>query len=288
MQGISCTLDVAENTEKLLQAMEATLDAEPDLLVLSELANVPMFTSESIDRHFQMAESIPGPTTEKIREFCARSNVHVVFPMFERAASGRYFNSAAVISPEGLIEGTLPDGRTVPAFRKLHIPASTDPDGSVRSNEKFYFYPGPGFAAFDTKLGRLGILICWDKRYAEAWRIWGLLGASIVINPIATWGTWRGSTYLDELRIAAMNNQYYVVGCARAGRDSIGYEKAYVGGAHIVGPDGNVLSSQPDEIEGHYIWANLDLSEVDRHRRMTPIYRDRRPELYSLLTDNRF
>ena len=276
--------DIEENTRINIELLYQTADLKPDFVLFSELSTTPLFTSVHDTRFFEWADAIPGRITEAFSKAASDIGTTVILTMFERTPQNDFYNSAVVIGSDGeIVYGTLPDKKRVPAYRKTHIPSSYDSKtNELRSNEKFYFKPGPGFPIFETPKGRIGILICWDKRYTEAWRILGLLGSEIVFNPMATWGQWRNKTYMMELQMMAMTNQFFVVGCGKAGKENIGYEKNFVGGSFIVNPEGNVVAEGSCG-EGVITHADLDLLEVARARVTTPIYRDRRPDLYDIL-----
>jgi beta-ureidopropionase len=277
--------DIKKNVEANIELIYKDRDFNPDFVVLSELSTTPLFASVHDIRFFDWADTVPGWITEMFGNAARDLHTHIILPMFEKTPHMDYYNSAVVIDPYGsIIKGTLPDGNKVAAYRKTHIPASYDPTTKeLRSNEKFYFKPGPGFPIFNTEKGKIGILICWDKRFTEAWRILGILGAEIIFNPMATWGSWRNETYKYELSIMAMNNQFFVIGCAKAGEENLGYPKKFLGGSYIVDPYGNIIAEGKSS-EGSVTHAEFDLAEVGRARIATPIYRDRRPDLYDPLT----
>lgn len=271
------------NVEGLLD--KAALDS-PDFVLFSELATTPYFASTHDNAFFNWAEPIPGETTERIGKRAAQHGIHVILPLFEKGDDGNFYNSAAVIGPDGkLVKGILPNGEEINCYRKTHIPASFDEiTKKLRSDEKHYFKPGGGFPVFKTEKAIIGILICWDKRFFEGWRSLALSGAEIIFNPLATWGKWRQETYPIELRVMALYNQVFVVGCGKAGREELhGEIRDFGAGSFVVDPQGFILKQWPIE-EGHVLSAVVDLAEVERTRSATPVYRDRRPEIYSMLT----
>ncbi|MBW1962619.1 MAG: hypothetical protein JRJ04_14345 [Deltaproteobacteria bacterium] len=281
----AASMDKKTNIERNLQWVDRAAVYEPDFILLSELSTTPYFCGDYKMEYFDWAEPVPGETTQRFGEKAKAIGAHIILPLFEKTAEKQFYNSAVLIGPDGeIIPGILPDGSQVPAYRKVHIPASVDFETNIlRSNEKFYFSPGPGFPVFNTTLGVVGILICWDKRFFEAWRLLALQGAEIIFNPIATWGRWREETFGIELRIMAMNNQLAVVGVGKAGTESLDYNRDFKGGSFIVDPWGNVIASSEAE-EGKITQAEIDLGEIEKARASTPMYRDRRPELYELLT----
>ena len=277
-----------ETLEQELVRTEQVLGAErPQFLTLSELATSPYFCGLDDDAWFDWAEPVPGPATEAFGRLARTYDCHIVLPLFERAGN-RFFNAAAVIGPDGHpVTGRDVHGTELPAYRKIHLPTSLDElTGRPRSNEPRYFSAGDHVLSFDTAHGRVGILICWDKRFTELWRMLGLLEVDLVFNPICTWGAWRDRTYPLELQVMALQNQYFVAGCSKGGVEQVGERLAFSGGAHLAAPDGALLSSVPSA-PGGYAVADLDLAEVATARRTTAIYPDRRPEVYDPLTKRR-
>lgn len=275
-------------TSVLGAAEQAIKETEAQLLVLTELATTPYFCGVEDEEWFSWAEPLDGPSVSAFSRLAAGTGCHIVLPFFEVTEDRTYYNSAVVIDDQGqLVPGQLPGGRAMPTYRKIHLPASQDEvTGELRSNEPWYFTPGTEAPVFDTRHGRLGILICWDKRFSELWRILGLRGAELVCNPICTWGDWRAETYPMELQVMAMTNQFFVAGVSKGGTENIGCERRFSGGAHIASPNGSLLASSP-AAAGGYASAVVDLDAVADFRRTTPIYRDRRPDVYGELAANR-
>ncbi len=274
---------LTENAELVASAIT---DQRLELITLTELAMAPYFCSVIDDAWFEWAESLDGPSFQAFSEIARKTRCHIALPIFERAAD-RFYNSLVVIDDEGrLVLGRSPSRSDIPAYRKIHLPTNRDEiTGELRSDEPYYFTAGEEIPVFDTKIGVLGSLICFDKRFSELWRALGVAEAEIVLNPICTWGEWRNETYPIEVRVAAMNNQYFVAGTSKAGVENIGFPHHFAGGSHIAAPDGRLLSSIPVTLGG-LAFADCDLNEVARARRTTPIYRDRRPDVYRSLTDH--
>lgn len=283
IQGGPCGRDRMQNIDKQLHYLELAMENHPQIVCFSEYTTIPSFCSNQDPKNFEFAETIPGPTSEVFSAAAKRYGIYIIVNIFENCGNGVYYNTCPVFGPDGnIVQGKLSDGTTLRNYQKVHIPSSMDEDGTLRANEKTYFKPGAGPAIFETSFGKIGILICWDKRFTELWRIYGLRGAKIVFNPMATWGEWRGQTYFSEMKIMAMYNQYYVVGVGKAGCETVFGEKKHTGGSIIVDPNGNAIAQAETE-PGKAIYADIDLDLVDRSRIMTPIYRDRRPELYKEL-----
>jgi N-carbamoylputrescine amidase len=257
-----------------------------ELVVMTELAMAPYFCSVEDDSWFSWAEAVDGPSVQAFGALARQLDLHIALPIFEKT-DGVYYNSVVILGPDGqLVDGELPDGRRVPAYRKIHLPTNRDElTGELRSDEPRYFTAGSDVPTFPTAVGRLGSLICFDKRFSELWRLLGIGKAEIVLNPVCTWGEWRNTTYPLEVQVAAMNNQYFVAGTSKAGMEDIGFPHHFAGGAHIAAPDGVLLSSVPVTIGGAAV-AECDLAMVAKARHTTPIYRDRRVDAYGeLLSD---
>ena len=217
---------------------------------------------------------MPGPTTKALAAFAKRRGVVVVGSLFERRAAGLYHNTAVVIDA---------DGRQVGTYRKMHIPE--DP----RFYEKFYFAPGDlGFPAFDTAVGRIAVLICWDQWYPEAARLAALAGAQILFYPTAI-GTWTGEMELKDVqreawrtiqRSHAVANGVFVASPNRIGREG---DLVFFGSSFIARPFGALLADASEDREEVLI-ADCDLAEVERCRQGWPFLRDRRIDGYGGLT----
>src|SRR6059058_1115667 len=226
--------------------------------------------------------SVPGPSTEALGRAAQRAGVVVIAPVFERRAPGLYHNSAAVIDA---------DGRVVGVYRKMHIP--DDP----AYYEKFYFTPGDlGFRAFDTRVGRIGTLVCWDQWYPEGARLTALQGAAVLFYPTAI--GWHpadkdahGREQLDAWRTIqrshAIANGCYVAAVNRVGRErpvapaggpaTEGLE--FWGSSFIADPFGTVVAEAPADQET-IILGDVDLARIEAVRRGWPFLRDRRIDAY--------
>ncbi len=208
---------------------------------------------------------------------------HVVVPFFERGTlKGEYYNSAVLVSPSGeILTGEMPSGRSATAYRKNAL-------GSYRwadevNDEKFYFRPGDGFPVFQTEIGRIGILICYDRWYPEAWRMLALQGADIICIPNASSGE-ASDTFVPMIRMSAAQNVVFAVGVNRAGLESVGETTTpYYGLSCIVDPLGSVLAQSAGPRQGEIVAADLDLTSIVQARTERTMYRDRRAELYSLI-----
>lgn len=246
------------------------------MVCLPELFSTLYFCVETRREYFDWAEPIPGPTIERMAQVARETGIVLIAPIFERAPDGRYFNTAAVLGPDGSLIGK---------YRKSSIPfMDVGRSSEPRGNEKFYFEPGDlGFPTFDTPFGRIGILICYDRHFPEAARVLGLGGAEIVFVPTAT--TFMTRYLWDlELRAHAVANIYYVCGVNKVGVDVGGSARNHFGNSMVINPRGEILAEASDTQEGIAL-ADVDLSVIKELRTLWGYYRDRRPDRYGALLD---
>ena len=270
----TASADPAENLRRTLAHLENAADRGAKIVCTQELFLSPYFCQEEDAKHFALAEPIPGPTTKALQVFAKRRGVVVVGSLFERRAAGLYHNTAVVIDADGSLVGT---------YRKMHIPE--DP----RFYEKFYFAPGDlGFPAFDTAVGRIAVLVCWDQWYPEAARLAALAGAQILFYPTAI-GTWTGEIALKEgqldawrtiQRSHAISNGVFVASPNRIGREG---DLVFFGSSFIARPFGALLAEASEDRE-EVLLADCDLAEVERCRQGWPFLRDRRIDAYGGLS----
>ena len=281
---MQCGEDPDANVDKALRMTEQAADEGAEIVCLPELFRTRYFCKTEDHVFFQLAESIPGPTTRRFEELAARLNIAVVVSLFEKRAEGLYHNTVAVVDGErGFI------GR----YRKMHIP--DDP----LFYEKFYFTPGDlGFQTFSAGGINIGTLICWDQWYPEAARLTAMRGADVLFYPTAI--GWlpsekadRGESQHDAWQLVqrshAVTNGCYVVAANR-----IGFEPApassegedgieFWGRSFIAAPDGSLLAEAPVD-EECVITAQLDRGRIDALRTEWPFLRDRRIDAYGDLT----
>lgn len=278
-----CSPDKEENVQELLRCLDEVKASKPDFVLFPEMATTQFFSVGLKKRDFfDLAETIPGPTTDRVGEKAAELGCYVILPMYERGElEGQYYNSAAVIGPDGkIVEGELPDGTKVPAYRKNYI--SEFNWDAFQNDEKFYFGVGPGYPIFETDKGRVGILVCYDRWFPEGYKILALRGAELVFVPVASCG-FVGDLFIAGLRTHAAENAYVVVGCNKSGTEVVeGHETPYYGLSCIVDCNGKVLAQAPEAEQG-IIHATVDLDQIREQRKRLFVYRDRRPELYSPL-----
>jgi beta-ureidopropionase len=251
--------DKKANLKKGLAMVKAAAQKGAKMILLPELFTTEYFAWWRDAKYFDYAEPIPGPTTARVGELARRLSVYVVAPFYEKEGPGMYYNSAVLIGPKGEIIGRQ---------RKMHIPA-------VKSLEKLYFQPAePNFPVFQTKYGRVGICICYDRLFPEVCRALALNGAEMIFVPIA------GTIFpkVSTLDTRALENVLFVVAANKVGEED-GHR--YTGGAMIVNPEGKIIAQGGTEEE--IVMADIDLEDVEKARKAFPYFRDRRPELYERL-----
>jgi len=264
-------------TEKIKRAMidkHVALTAEAakkgaQIVCYQELFYGPYFAAEQKTRWYELVEKIPdGPTTRLFCEIAKKHEMVIVLPIYEEDITGVYYNTAAVIDA---------DGKYLGKFRKMHIP-HCDPGFW----EKFYFRPGNmGYPVFDTRVGKVGVYICYDRHFPEGWRALGLAGAEIVFNPSATVAGLSEYLWKLEQPAAAANNIYYVGAINRPGIEEPWRIGEFYGSSYFADPRGQIIV-QGERSKDCIVMADLDL--VRQVRNTWQFYRDRRPESYGPLT----
>lgn len=265
IQMSSLIEDHSGNIERAKELVRTATKEGAKLCVLPELVLDEFFAQWQDAKRFERAESLDGRTVREFQTLARETNCYLILPLFERGIMGNCFNSAVLISNEGSIVGV---------YRKNHIPFS-------RTYEKYYFTPGNGFPVFDTPLGKIGILICYDRRFPESFRELVKKGAEIVCIPIASWtikdsGQSELPFWEAELRVRALENQIYIVAANKSGEEE---NLVFIGNSMIVAPNGEVLS-KTDDAENTLVLAELDTTVVRTTRNRSPLYRDRRTDIY--------
>ncbi|MBS0226929.1 MAG: carbon-nitrogen hydrolase [Proteobacteria bacterium] len=246
------------------------------LVLLQELHNGPYFCQHESVHEFDLAEPIPGPSTERLAMLAKQHGVVLVSSLFEKRATGLYHNTAVVFDA---------DGSTAGKYRKMHIP---DDPGFY---EKFYFTPGDlGFEPIDTSVGRLGVLVCWDQWYPEAARLMALAGADLLLYPTAIgWDpddddaekTRQRDAWVLSHRGHAVANGLPVLSCNRVGHEPspIGASGIqFWGNSHILGPQGEFVAEAGTDPT--LLVAEVDMERSEHVRRIWPFLRDRRIDAY--------
>jgi N-carbamoylputrescine amidase len=275
---MSCTEDPGSNMRKAVQGIRDAAARGAQIVCLQELFLSQYFCQAEDHAYFDLAEPVPGPSTETLSRLAAELGVVIIASLFEKRAEGLYHNTAAVIDA---------DGKFLGKYRKMHIP--DDP----QYYEKFYFTPGDlGFRTWDTRFGRLGALVCWDQWYPEAARLTAMSGAQILFYPTAIgWlpgekeehGAQQQAAWETIQRSHGIANGVYVCAVNR-----VGFEKGpaggleFWGGSFVSDPGGRILvkGGTAEEV----LTATLDLGKVDVSRTHWPFLRDRRIDAYADIT----
>lgn len=271
-----------QNIIRLAEGIADLAKRGAQLIILQELHNSLYFCQTEDVENFDLAEPIPGPSTDLYGELAARYKVVIVTSLFERRAAGLYHNTAVVLDKDGTIAGK---------YRKMHIP--DDP----AYYEKFYFTPGDlGFHPINTSIGKLGVLVCWDQWYPEAARLMALQGAELLIYPTAigyaandndeeqqrqrrAWQTvQRGHAVANGLPVIAVNRVGYEPDPSGATQGIM-----FWGTSFVAGPQGEILY-EASENEEESIVIDIDLERSENVRRWWPFLRDRRIDDYGDIT----
>ncbi len=279
-----CTEKRIENLERSVDGIRRAVADGAKLVLLQELHGSVYFCQDEETKSFELAEPVPGPTSELLGKLARELGIVIVGSVFEKGAAGLFHNTAVVLNPAGNLAGI---------YRKTHIP---DDPGYA---EKFYFTPGDlGIHAIDTPVGRLGVLVCWDQWYPEAARLMALDGAQLLLYPSAI--GWDAGDNADEKerqleawitvqRGHAIANQLPVICCNRPGTEwaagDSGSNIEFWGSSFACGPQGEMLAraANADQV----LLANVDLGRNEELRRVWPFFRDRRTDLYGELAKAR-
>ena len=273
-----CTPDRDENIHRSVAGVRAAAARGANLVVLQELHATPYFCQTEDPGCFDLAEPVPGPSTETFARLARELSVVLVTSLFERRAPGLYHNTAAVLDADGSLAGI---------YRKMHIP---DDPGYY---EKFYFTPGDlGFTPIDTRVGRLGVLVCWDQWYPEAARLMALAGAELLIYPTAIGydpndpadeRARQREAWITVQRGHAVANGVPVVSVNRVGFEpdpsGVGAGAEFWGSSFVAGCQGELLA-MAGETDEEVLVVALDHDRSERVRRMWPFLRDRRIDHY--------
>jgi N-carbamoylputrescine amidase len=278
------TADPAANLAKAVAQVQAAAKQGAALVCLPELFRTLYIGQRQDPELFNLAEPVPGPSTEALGRVARETGVTVIAPLFERRAAGLYHNTAAVIDEGGKVKGI---------YRKMHIP--DDP----AYYEKYYFTPGDlGFRAFDTPVGPIGTLICWDQWYPEGARLTALQGANILFYPTAIgwhpaekaqYGAQQVDAWRTIQRSHAIANGCWVAAVNRVGFERLDGQGAgleFWGHSFLADPFGVVVAEGPPDQEALLV-AEVDLARVEEVRRNWPFLRDRRTDAYGGI-DRRF
>ena len=280
-----CGNDVSKNLEKAISGIKKAASKGANIVCLQELFCSMYFCDVESHQNFDLAEAIPGKTTSILQEIAKENYVVIIASLFEKRSSGLYHNTTAVIDADGSFLGK---------YRKMHIP---DDPGYY---EKFYFTPGDapilndksedGYKNFDTKFGRIGVLICWDQWYPEAARITALMGAKILFYPTAIgWdleetdpnaNREQYNAWQTIQRSHAIANGVHVVSVNRVGIEA---GQQFWGGSFVSNPFGSLLHLSSHDKEQVDV-VEINLEETEKYRTTWPYLRDRRVDSYLPIT----
>ncbi|MDP0492146.1 MAG: carbon-nitrogen hydrolase [Verrucomicrobiota bacterium JB023] len=262
---------IQANVDYTVARIREAAAAGAEVVCTQEMFTTAYFCRDEDPNHFDLAEPIPGPTTERLQEVAALCGVVVVGALFERRAAGLYHNSAVIIDADGSLLGT---------YRKNHIPQ--DP----AFEEKFYFTPGDsGYPVWKTRAGTIGVLICWDQWYPEAARLMALAGAEVIFYPTAiAWlpeekaelGEGQHHAWETVMCGHAVANGCYVAAANRVGTEG---ESEFWGQSFVSNYMGQVMQ-RASVAEEEVLIADCDMRALEEHRRWWPFFRDRRIETY--------
>jgi N-carbamoylputrescine amidase len=276
----ACNQDRKTNFDFSVAQIHEAAAKNADLVILPELHLDPYFCQNEDFAHFNLAQSIPGETTELLSALAKKLEIVIVSTIFEKRTPGLYHNTAVVFDKDGSIAGK---------YRKMHIP---DDPGFY---EKYYFTPGDiGFNPIETTIGKLGVLVCWDQWFPEGARLMALAGAEILIYPTAIgWDlnddadeqTRQLDAWVTIQRSHAVANGIPVIACNR-----FGFEKSpdsdnginFWGNSFITGPQGEILT-RANSSEATLLMADINKSRTERVRQIWPYLRDRRIDEYGNL-----
>jgi N-carbamoylputrescine amidase len=275
----ACSPDPAANLERTLTAVQRAAGDGAQIICTQELFRSQYFCQSEDHKYFELAEPIPGPTTAAFQDLAKAKQVVVIASLFERRAPGLYHNTAAVIDADGSLLGV---------YRKMHIP--DDP----LYYEKFYFAPGDlGFRAWQTRYGKIGVLICWDQWYPEAARLTALQGAEILFYPTAIgWhpheqaqlGAQQHAAWETVQRSHAIANGCFVAVVNRVGHEKLAGDGIEFWGQSFVAGTAGELLSKASATKDETSIVPLDLGQVDDTRTHWPFLRDRRIDAYEGIT----
>jgi N-carbamoylputrescine amidase len=272
---MSCGPEPKHNLQKAISRIEEASKRGADTICLQELFRSQYFCQVEDNSRFDLAETIPGPSTEALCKVAAARKVVVIASLFEKRTEGIYHNTAVVIDADGKIAGK---------YRKMHIP--DDP----RYYEKYYFTPGDlDFVAHPTAHGRMGVLVCWDQWFPEAARLTAMAGAQVIFYPTAI-GWWHGETPEDRKKMLdawvtiqrshAISNGVFVAVTNRVGIED---DLEFWGTSFVADPFGEIIGQAGASAEETLV-VECDLRKIERTRRNWPFLRDRRIDAYQDLT----
>jgi beta-ureidopropionase len=277
---VQCAAPITDPGAPIEKVKQAAIDAHVphieeagrrgvQILGLQEVFNGPYFCPAQDPHWYDMAEPVPGPTTERMAEFARQYSMVMVVPVYEREQAGVYYNTAAIYDA---------DGQYLGKYRKNHIPHTSG------FWEKYYFKPGNlGYPVFKTRYASVGIYICYDRHFPEGARLLGLNGAEIVFNPSATVAGLSQYLWKLEQPAHAVANGYFVGAINRVGYEEPWKIGEFYGQSYFCDPRGQIVA-QGSRDKDELVVADLDLNLIAQVRNTWQFYRDRRPETYGAIT----
>ena len=261
---MNCSQDPKKNLEKAQLLAEIAAERGAQIICFQELFNTHWFPMDIRPDHFQLAEEVPGPSTEAMQRIAQKMEAVMVLPLFERDPRGLHFNTAVVIDADGKILGK---------YRKVHIPQIP------LWEEKAYFHPGDlGFPVFLTRYARVGVQICWDNFFPEGSRILALKGAQIIFSPTAA-ALASQEKWEKVICANAATSGVFIFRVNRVGSEA---KQEFYGKSFCTSPEGELVD-QPSGAQEGVVMSGIDLAEIERTRRVWTLLRDRRPEIYKEL-----
>ncbi len=254
--------DAAQNVKKATELGALAVERGAKIIAYPELCTSRWFPVSMRVGNFELAETIPGPSTDIICRFAADNNTVIVFPLFEKAKERHFYNSAAVVDADGALLGV---------YRKVHLP-------NVKGwHEKFYFLPGDaGFPVFKSRVGTIGVQISWDVFFPESSRILALKGARLIVAP--TSNAFASQTRWERMIAGnAISNGVFYLRANRVGKEG---SQAFYGKSFCMDPHGELVYKPAARRDAVYL-TDVDLGEVESVRNEWPLFRDRRENLYS-------
>lgn len=257
--------------DKHVALIAAAAQRGAQAVCLQELFYGPYFCAEQDKRWYTLTEKVPdGPTTRLMCEIARKHQIVLIVPLYEEDMPGVYYNAAAVIDA---------DGRYLGKYRKTHLPHV-----APGFWEKFYFRPGNlGYPVFDTRVGKIGVYICYDRHFPEGARCLGLGGAEIIFNPSATVAGLSEYLWKLEQPAHAVANQYFVGAINRPGREAPWNIGEFYGTSYFCDPRGRILAEGKRDADDIVV-ADLNLDVIREVRDTWQFYRDRRPDAYGAVT----
>lgn len=257
--------DINENLNKSKSFMDLAVQQGAKIIAFPALFLTQWFPSEMNEEYFELAETCKGKSISFFRDYSKKNKVILIVPFFEKFRKS-FYNSTAVIE----------NGKLLGVYRKVHIPQIP------HWEEKYYFKSGEGFPVFNTSVCKIGVQICWDNFFFEGYRCLALNGAELVVTPTASAMNTQ-SRWKVVLSTHALLNNVYIFRVNRVGEEK--YQHFY-GNSFLVGPDGVVVGRPAGALEGVYL-TELNLNIIKRAKKYFPFFKDRRPELYHKVIEDK-